>query len=401
MKVALITHIIPPMWSGNPVMLARIFGGLEPDSYCVISRMRPESIRSEHVAMKALPARHYHIPPGLPFMHRSLLGKGVLRERVSIPLGIILRARRIAKIVRSERCDAIIACSGGEDLLDIPAAWLASRMTGARFYPWLFDHYEELWAHAEHLWKFSRSWSMITWLIRRVMLDAAAVIAPNEFTASVVRERYGADAAIVRNPVDLSAYEEPTAESDDASEELRIVFTGAIYEAHFDAFRNLVAALALPGAPARLHIYTALAPAKLAAEGIVGPIVFHGHLAVDEVPTVQRSADVLFLPLAFESHFPELVRTSSPGKLGEYLGAGRPILAHVPADSFVAWYLREHEAALVVDRRDPRKLRSAIDRLAVDPALRRRLAFNAWRCATEDFEVSLVRGAFSRLVGMT
>jgi glycosyltransferase involved in cell wall biosynthesis len=400
MKAALVSHIIPPMWSGNPVMLARIFGGLDPESYCVISRMRPESIRSEHVAMKRLPARHHHVPPGLPLMHRGILGTGALRERVSIPLGILVRARRIARIVRAERCDAIIACTGGEDLLDIPAAWLASRMTGTRFYPWLFDHYEQMWEHAEHLWKHSRTWPMIARMVRRVMRGSAGVIAPNEFMAAVVRERYGVEATIVRNPADLSAYAAPMEEPELDGGELRIVFTGAIYEAHFDAFRNLVAALALPGALARLHIYTALEPAKLAEQGIEGPIVFHPHLAVDEVPPVQRAADILFLPLAFESHFPELVRTSSPGKFGEYLGAGRPILAHVPADSFVAWYLRRHEAALVVDRRDPVELRAAIDRLAADRPLRGRLAASAWERAIEDFEVSHVRAALRALVGI-
>ena len=399
MKVALVTHIIPPMWSGNPVMLARIFGGLDPESYVVVSRMRPESIAAEHVAMRPLPARHHHVPPGLPLMHRGVLGRGMLRERVSIPLGILVRARRIARIARLENCGAIIACSGGEDLLDIPAAYLASRMLGVRFYPWLFDHYEQMWAHAEHLFRHSRTWPAIARMVRRVMRGATSVIAPNEFMANVVRERYGVGASIVRNPADLAAYEAPGEEPPLDGGELRIVFMGAIYEAHYDAFRTLVAALALPGAPARLHVYTALAPEKLAAQGIAGAVTFHPHLAVDEVPPVQRAADVLFLPLAFESPFPELVRTSSPGKFGEYLGAGRPILAHVPADSFVAWYLRRHESGLVVDERDPIVLRAAIDRLATDRELRGGLARNAWERAMEDFEVSRVRASLRALVG--
>jgi glycosyltransferase involved in cell wall biosynthesis len=404
MKVALVAHIIPPMWSGNPVVLSRLFGGIDPSSYCVISRMRPEAVAPEHIAMPPLPARHHHVTPGLPLMSRRVLGAGALRERVSIPLGILLRARRIARIVRRERCDAIVACTGGEDLLDLPAAYLASRMTGARYYPWMFDHYEQQWRHASHVFGRSRRWPMIGRMIRAIMRGATSVIAPNEFTARLVEQRYGGRASIVRNPVDMSAYPEPDASAEEPSapvdDELRIVFTGAVYEAHFDAFRNLIAALRLPGARARLHIYTALAPEHLAAHGISGPVEIHAHLAADAVPAVQQTAGVLFLPLAFDSPFPELVRTSSPGKFGEYLAAGRPILAHVPADSFVAWYLREHDAALVVDRQEPAALREAIDRLACDRALRSRLAASAWRRASIDFEVSRVRAALTALLGI-
>ena len=399
MKIALVAHIIPPMWSGNPVVLQRIFSGFDPSSYCVISRMRPETVPSAHVAMAALPGRHYHVTPGLPLMHRRLLGSGALREHVSIRLGILLRARRIASIVRREKCDVIIACTGGEDLLDIPAAYFASRMTGARFYPWMFDHYEQQWEHAEHCWKLSRTWSYVRRLIARIMRGATAVICPNEFIAALSREKYGARTEIVRNPCDLSAYAEPVMQPP-AADELRIVFTGAVYEAHFDAFRDLLRALELPGARARIHLYTALSPQSLAAHGIEGPIVFHRHLAVEDVPQAQRSADVLFLPLAFESAYPELVRTSSPGKFGEYLGAGRPILAHVPGDSFVADYLQRNDAGVVVADRDPASLRSAVDALAKDPVLAHRLAGNAWKCAMQDFEVGNVREHFKRIVGI-
>ncbi|HYE16131.1 MAG TPA: hypothetical protein VD968_16960, partial [Pyrinomonadaceae bacterium] len=103
--------------------------------------------------------------------------------------------------------------------------------------------------------------------------------------------------------------------------EVRIVYTGAIYEAHYDAFRNLLAALERLGRPeVKLHAYTTQRAEEMAGRGIGGPaVVFHPHLSVAEMPGVQRRADLLFLPLAVESPYPDLVRTSAPVKFGEYL----------------------------------------------------------------------------------
>ena len=43
----------------------------------------------------------------------------------------------------------------------------------------------------------------------------------------------------------------------ETSHDLKIVYTGAIYEAHFTAFHNLIAAIEKTGIPnLKLHIYT-------------------------------------------------------------------------------------------------------------------------------------------------
>ncbi|HYE16132.1 MAG TPA: hypothetical protein VD968_16965 [Pyrinomonadaceae bacterium] len=105
----------------------------------------------------------------------------------------------------------------------------------------------------------------------------------------------------------------------------------------------------------KLHAYTTQRAEELAGRGIGGPaVVFHPHLSVAEMPGVQRRADLLFLPLAFESPYPDLVRTSAPVKFGEYLASRRPVLVHAPPRSFISWYCREHDCGLVVDESDPR-----------------------------------------------
>jgi glycosyltransferase involved in cell wall biosynthesis len=148
----------------------------------------------------------------------------------------------------------------------------------------------------------------------------------------------------------------------------------------------------------KLHLYTALTIDQLEARGISGPIVYHPHHAESEMPQIQRQADLLFLPLAFNSPYPDLIRTSATTKLGEYLAARRPILAHAPADSFVSWYFRRHECGMVVDELNTEKLAQALERIINDVGLQQRLATRAWEQAKSDFDIVTAQAVFAKLL---
>ena len=327
-------------------MIARLVQGLDADSYRLL-RLSGE----------------LQIPRGSRF--------GVQIPNAAI--GIVTRARRIARILREQRCEVIVAASG--DAYDLPAAYLASQKERVPFVAYYFDDY------------VYQAWHPVTrWVSRqlepRFLRHAAAVIAPNEAMRDELRRRRDVDSVIIRNPCDVGAYDMAVEPRD----RHRIVYTGAVAESHYDAFRNLLRAI--ESTPYHLHIYTAQSPDALRALGIDGQVTFHEHRDASEMPRVQREAGILFMPLAFESRYPVLIRTSSPGKLAEYLAAGRPILAHVPEDSFVARFLREHDCGRVVS--DPALLRSAIEEAEGDEAR----AARARRLAREEFSIEIARERF-------
>ena len=195
------------------------------------------------------------------------------------------------------------------------------------------------------------------------------------------------------------AYESAPPRADGGGGEKRIVYTGAVYEAHYDAFRNLIEAIKLLArGDVRLHLYTAQTPRELEEVGIKGPVVVHGHVASMEVPAIQKQADMLFLPLAFDSPYPVVIKTSAPFKTGEYLAARRPVVVHAPPDSFVAWYFREHGCGLVVDRLDPAPLAEAVGRVLDDETLARHLGERAWERARADFRIETAREKFWKLL---
>jgi glycosyltransferase involved in cell wall biosynthesis len=169
---------------------------------------------------------------------------------------------------------------------------------------------------------------------------------------------------------------------------IKILYTGAIYHANYDCFQNLVVAMdQLREHAPELHIYTAQTVEQLAEQGIKGQRVFiHTHVPYHQVWKAQRNADILFLPLAFESPIPEVLRTSAPGKMGEYLASGRPVLAHVPADSFVAYYMKTNQCGAVADENEPSDLASHILKLTLDESYRCMVVKNARTQAKLDFD---------------
>jgi len=215
-----------------------------------------------------------------------------------------------------------------------------------------------------------------------------------------VQRHYRTRATLIHNPCDVSVYETSLNGSSSGNpSEASIVFTGDVYEAHFDAFRNLVAAIDLVNSPnVKLHLFTNRSPSYLAEKGIRGPVVCHKPVPSSAIPEIQRRADILFLPLAFNSPYPEVIKTSAPSKLGEYLASKRPILVHAPSDSFLVWYFRKYNCGIVVDQQDPEVLRGAIEEILDNIDLQQRLCTNAWNCVLTDFSIQTAQTRFSELM---
>ena len=219
----------------------------------------------------------------------------------------------------------------------------------------------------------------------------------------------GSAPVVIHNPFDLEEYEKNTGHLPDKPVkplekpgEIKIVYTGAVYDAHYSAFRNLIAAIGLTEIPGLiLHIYTPQSPSQLQAQGITGPVEIQKARPNCDMPGIQRSADILFLPLAFNSPYPDIIRTSAPGKIGEYLAAKKPVLVHAPEDSFIAWLFTKNHCGEVVSEDNPDKLAESIVRLVRDEGYREELTRNAYGLAASDFDAESAREKLLSLINDT
>jgi glycosyltransferase involved in cell wall biosynthesis len=393
MKFALISNVLPPSESANAMIIYRLLREMDPSSYCLLSA-RDYDARTEPSYSARLPGKHYFLPPVFQFQRGTRFGLYAIRRRVNLAMEVALRGLHIARILRREKCDAVVVVTGGGTYLDVPAAYFASRLANARFYLYLLDQYAQMV-------QYSLGDSFLSRLEAPVIRGASGIITPNEFLCEEIKRRYQVTPAVIHNPCDLSEYR--AAKSDDVTaNEIRIVYTGGIGDLHHPAFQNLLRAIELTGrTDLNLHLYTAVSRETCEQVGIRGNVLYHPHVHLSEIPQIQQQADILFLPLGFETPSAEIVRTAAPGKIGEYLASGRPVLVHAPADSFVAWYFRQHECGLVVDENDPQQLSEALLRLLADGDLRARLVARAQVQAQKDFDLTRARARFLNVLTQT
>ncbi len=380
-KFAFISPVVPPSWSGQAIVIGRILRGLAPEAYCLISRAYEGH---DQDFTQDLPAESFYLPPD-----KAINGPGMSerQRRLRIRANILRMALKIRGILGRQGCQAVVAATA--DLTLLPAAYVAARLGRVPFYAYLFDDYTYQWPD-ELMRQVARRWEA------HIFPRAAGLIAPNEFMTKEIQKRHGLTPAIVRNPCES---DELPPGQDGAASEINIVFTGAIYHVNFGAFHNLLEGMAAPGLEyVKLHLYTAIEPEVLKGEGIWGDqVVYHGHVPPQEVAGVQSAADILFLPFALDM-LPEIVKTSCPGKLADYLASGTPILAQASAESFVYWYLQEHECGLVVDENQPDALARAVRRLSTEAGLRQSLGANARGRARADFSPHKAQQDFLRVL---
>src|SRR5215208_7987904 len=135
MKIAVVSHVLPPSWSGQSVMIGRILRGVSPDEYCLISTENYQNEKKQNTGH--LPGKYYALPPE-PKIFGFAGGHWILTWARAF-----FRGLKIAGILKKEKSTAVIAASG--NLIDIPAGWWGSVVAGIEFIPYLFDDYLYQW----------------------------------------------------------------------------------------------------------------------------------------------------------------------------------------------------------------------------------------------------------------
>jgi len=203
---------------------------------------------------------------------------------------------------------------------------------------------------------------------RRVVHRADARFAITPFAAEHLQQKHGVAFEVV--PHVMSVTPDPPAEEIGPPEGPVVHFAGGVYDRmNKDAVERL-AAVVMSERNAELEIFGPELEASLSANILGDPAVRTGFAKRSEMNRIQRAASVLYLPQAFDSAYPQMIRCNFPTKALEYMRAGRPILVHSPADSYLSSVARDYGFAQVVGRPDPEALRGSLNRLLEDRHLR-------------------------------
>jgi len=264
---------------------------------------------------------------------------------------VIRRKDILVEGIRTHHIDVLVPCTAS--LTDIPAAFLAAQQTGIRFFPYIFDDYVLQW---RLLWQrqFALKWE------KRLMPYASGVFCPNEVLVEDYFQRHGIKPVIIRNPISFTPVSPALRKLPAPGSPLRIVYTGSVYDVQIDCFERLLEGGEIAAVDIELHIYSPQPPNVAPRIASHGNVIWHGFVSQEQAIQAQKDADLLYLPLSFSKSLTEIVRSAAPGKTGELLASGTPILAHVPKDSFLCKFLTDNNAAYVVDSEEPSRISSVL-----------------------------------------
>jgi glycosyltransferase involved in cell wall biosynthesis len=156
-----------------------------------------------------------------------------------------------------------------------------------------------------------------------------------------------------------------------------------------------VGILADSGRPIRMDIHSPSFLAEPFRHQLCHHPSVHLHDTIrqdDEFFATIAAADILLLPVNFDSESIRLIRYSMPTKLPAYLISGTPILAYGPNRVAQMEYLHDTGSAVLVNDRDERRLVETIARLLDDAALRRQVV----GAALANHDMASVRTAFQK-----
>ena len=397
MKFAFISHQLPPTWGGQTVMVYRLLQNVRPEDYCLIAPHNYEATFYEGVYIGKLPATYYQLPPDTQITRGYRFGLSYVREALNAPLGLVSRARRIARIVRDEQCRAVVACTG--DFLNLPAGYLASRLAGVPFYAYIFDYYS-----------YHRTDPIEGFYARRfepiLMKGAAGIITPNEFLRDDLRRRYGVEATVIATLATCPPTKQRGGGLRSGGQRRR--------RAPRTRLRSCTRARSTKrtstpsatcwqpsgssGDPTSTCTCTRRRPLTGNASASAAP------WSITATARPRKSPAFSGKPTYCSCRSPSAHHTGrdpylSTSKLGEYLARGVP-----------SWSMRRRTRYLLVLPRPSAGwsltaktggVARAIERLAGDASLRRRLGERAWERARTDFSVAAAQSAFARLLKLS
>jgi len=272
-----------------------------------------------------LPIRTYKIIDGMKFVV------------LTVVQGILLNKKGYL--------DCILAVYPNE--FNLLGACLLRYLTGKPLVIYMHDLYLETR-------KKARLYKLYKFCEKKIFDSAALILVTNEKFQAYYSRKGIKRVAMLHSCVDLdrASIEQKKEKGDN---KLKIVFTGSVYGATEDA---IIAFLKAAKKINNLEIVFATPHERSYLEKISV-----GFLPKKKCFELQRSADVLFLPLSFNQSLLEEVQCAFPVKILEYLAARKPVLALVPKGCYVEEFIRKHNVGIVVTELSEQKIADAVNEL--------------------------------------
>ncbi|MGE5314208.1 MAG: glycosyltransferase [Acidobacteriota bacterium] len=279
---------------------------------------------------------------------------------------------------------------------DLSFAWLAVWILQRFRLPGCF--------HAVDDWpRFLYSNSIFSSLMRRYVESAAQNLlksasvrfAIGEGMAAEYRSRYGVGIEPLMICDSLERFRRAEPRRMAPEDTISIIYSGGLGHYRWKSLVDLSRAaneLEADGLKLKITVFTpAVPPEAVSAFAGLTNICFEVPPSHEELPSILKGGDILFLPETFDPAEADVIRLSVSTKAPLYMMSEKPTLVYSSPMTGVFDYAKRSGWAYVVDKQDVHLLARAIRRLHRDTRLKERLAARAIEVARHNHEASVVR----------
>jgi glycosyltransferase involved in cell wall biosynthesis len=339
MKILIISYYFPPCTNAASTLIYNLCKHLPREWYTVLTTKEELGIHcwdnvGAYDKEYALDCNTIRLP----------VRTNKMRDRIMFFMLMILQGLFLNK---NRNVDCLLAVYPDE--FDLFGAYFLRQLTGKPLIVYMHDLLSEVK-------RTSRTYKVRKFIETKIFSSASAILVTNEKSKDHYSRRGIKNVMVFPSCVDLNGNHQAISQTNaHFRRNLRIVFTGSAYPANEDA---ILCFLKAAKKVSNVEIVFAVRYKEKYLEKFSV-----GFLPKKECWKLQRSADVLFLPLSIKSSYPEEMKCAFPIKALEYLAAGKPILAVVPAGSFMEEFIRRNEVGIVVTELSEKKIIDAIEKL--------------------------------------
>lgn len=228
--------------------------------------------------------------------------------------------------------------------------------------------------------------------------QASALMGISPKMCQAFEARYGRVFVPFQNALETAAWLRTARKDWRLSVPFRLIYTGTIAWSNDTSLRDVadtVAELHASGYHVRFDLFTLDHSTELGRSYEQPGCVFvNPPLPHKDIPTILARADVLILPLNFDSYSIQFARYSMPTKTPEYMVSGSPVLVYAPPGLALTEYAQEFQWGHVVVNQGKEPLKRALLQLMSDQSLREQLGRRAQELAIDLHDAMRVRDGF-------
>lgn len=234
----------------------------------------------------------------------------------------------------------------------------------------------------------------------RLFRRAAARLATGPPMVAEYQRRYGVPFEHIMIADDPGRFAEATPRRLSPIGRMTVVYSGALGHFRWEALSDLSQALAIleaEGILADVHVFTATPMSELGSFAPSSRLAFHPAPLDKDIPSIFKSADVLFLPESFRERTLQAIRLSISTKSHLYMMAQRPILVYGPRGAGVVDYAVTEDWAFTVTSRSIVALAKGLKEAFMDPTNSIHQS-SAQRVVEQNHRIDSVASRFERIL---